>query len=389
MKKGLVTVFAALLAVVGLVACGAAPQPVSSVPSSQPLSLPQQTVSVPEPEPEVPAWWTEEPEPLPLAINPLTGGARPEGMQQGQRPVAVMIATNQKALPQRGVAAADVVYEMVTEAGMPRLLAVYSDYRSIPQVGPVRSARDQFVQLALPQNAILAHVGSSVYGNNLLKLEEYKTLDGINLGTVGFSFDRERLVSRYGNRGGEYCWFTDAALVWSGMERLDIWIGGDEHALFRFADVPAVAGTGAYHVQAVYSSVGASSFDYNEESGLYDKNIFGGPHTDEDGTRLSYTNVLVLRIKTGLKMDGMLPDFDFEDGEGFYFTAGGVLPVQWHKGSPEQPLRLAGMDGNMLEVQPGKTFVAFVPVTTEFEAVSYQPKEQPPPAAESTAPVEG
>ncbi|MDL2324580.1 DUF3048 domain-containing protein, partial [Ruminococcaceae bacterium OttesenSCG-928-A16] len=350
---------------------------------------PQQVISMPPTVQEEDPWYKQEPEPLPLTINPLTGLPRPEGMLPGQRPVAVMVATNQRALPQRGLAAADVIYEMVTEAGIPRLMAVYADYRTVPQVGPVRSTRDQFVQLALPQNFILAHIGSSVYGQNLLQVKKYKTLDGINLGTMAFLFDRERLVTRYGNQGSEYCWFTDAGLLWAGMERLDVLTSGDEHALFRFAKTPAVPATSAYYVRVKYSAVGNTSFNYDETTGLYNKNMLDMPHADEDGTRLSYTNVLVLNIKTGLKVDALLPDFDFTGGEGIYFTAGGATPVQWHKGPPESPLRIATKDGTMLEVQPGKTFIAFAPAgTTTFEAVAYAPKElpassSPPPASAS------
>ncbi|MEG0485889.1 MAG: DUF3048 domain-containing protein, partial [Oscillospiraceae bacterium] len=114
-------------------------------------------------------------------FNPLTGAEIPEGYTIGQRPVAIMINNARPALPQRGVIAADVVYEMVTEGGVTRLMALFNDYRSIPQVGPVRSARDQHLQFALPANAIFVHIGSSIYASNLLNEYRYQDVDGMYL----------------------------------------------------------------------------------------------------------------------------------------------------------------------------------------------------------------
>ncbi len=79
-------------------------------------------------------------------VNPLTGAALPEGTPAGRRPVAIMVNNSQASLPQRGVAAADAVVEMVTEGGITRLMALYADMATVPQVGSVRSARDQHLQ---------------------------------------------------------------------------------------------------------------------------------------------------------------------------------------------------------------------------------------------------
>ena len=117
-----------------------------------------------------------------LDYNPLTGQPLAEGVQKGQRPIGVMVNNTHAAMPQRGIGAADTIFEMVTEGGITRLLALYSDYKTMPQVGPVRSARDQHLQFAIPLNAIMVHIGSSIYAENLFNEYQYQDIDGRYLG---------------------------------------------------------------------------------------------------------------------------------------------------------------------------------------------------------------
>mgnify|MGYP003092830776 FL=1 len=77
----------------------------------------------------------------------LTGAAR----STNSRPVAVMVnnianSQRQNARPQRGIGSADLLIEAKVEGGITRLCAVFSDADSIPEVGPLRSGRDQFLQ---------------------------------------------------------------------------------------------------------------------------------------------------------------------------------------------------------------------------------------------------
>lgn len=353
--------------------CARSTSPQSSQISSQPTTTSHSSSS--SGAQQGAEWWEQEVMPLPLAQSPLTGLPLFEGYEKGQRPVAIVVANDAKALPQRGLAQADVVYEMPIEGGTTRLMAIYSDYKTLPEVGPVRSAQDQFIQVAIPQDFILQHIGSSVYGNNLLAVEQYKTVDGINLGENAFKFDNNRFSAKYGHRSSEYCWYTDAGLLWTGMEQTDIYTSAEEKSLFRFTANPAQSGTDAYYVRVVYSPSSNASFAYDEGTGLYNKNIFDAPHTMEDGTQLCYTNVLLLEAQIGLKAEGQLLEFDFSGGEGYYFTAGKIQKIQWHKGAPDEQLKFADMEGNMLEIQPGKSYVGFVP-KNEGAGVLYTSKEE-------------
>ena len=94
----------------------------------------------------------------------LTGAER----STNSRPVAVMVnnianSQRQNARPQRGIGSADLLIEAKVEGGIPRLCAVFSDADSIPEVGPIRSGRDQFLQLLMPWDILYYHDGESIF----------------------------------------------------------------------------------------------------------------------------------------------------------------------------------------------------------------------------------
>ena len=118
---------------------------------------------------------TPEPTPVPLNPNPLTGLEKESDFHNGRSPVAVMVnnlkmSSGNDAFPQWGIGSADIIYEMVTEGGITRMMAVYSDYEKMPKVGPVRSARDQHVQLMLPLGALYVHEGASIFAARMRRM---------------------------------------------------------------------------------------------------------------------------------------------------------------------------------------------------------------------------
>ena len=76
------------------------------------------------------------------------------------RPIAVMIDNNTNAWPQASVNEAYIIYEIIVEGGETRLMALFkgSDADSI---GPIRSSRHYFLDYALENDAIYAHLGWS------------------------------------------------------------------------------------------------------------------------------------------------------------------------------------------------------------------------------------
>ena len=71
---------------------------------------------------------------MPENQNLLTGLADLSDKAIGKRPVAIMVNNVNDALPQYGIAGADVIFEMHVEGDLTRLMALYADYTEIPKV---------------------------------------------------------------------------------------------------------------------------------------------------------------------------------------------------------------------------------------------------------------
>jgi hypothetical protein len=238
-------------------------------------------------------------------------------------------------------------------------MAVYSDLDDVALVGPVRSARDQFVQFVLPLNAIYVHIGTSIYANDMLNFYHYQDIDGLYLGVTSFDFDKER-EKTYAH---EHCWFTKANLVRDGIAATGINTTGNLYPAFNFADyneepVQLENGEDAADIKLVYSSYTDVAFHYNTENGRYYKDTYGTAHMDAaTGEQLSFDNVFLLNTTVSLYPDGLCTSFDLSQGSGYYFYNGKYIPVLWTKGNPENPLKITDLDGNLIEVNVGKSYV--------------------------------
>ena len=91
--------------------------------------------------------------------NPFSGFPIHQNLA-GKRPVAVMIDGHPKAIPQSGLAQADMVFSAEVEDSVLRYLGIF--YGLLPdQVGPIRSVRPYFIEWALAYQPFLIHCGGS------------------------------------------------------------------------------------------------------------------------------------------------------------------------------------------------------------------------------------
>ena len=328
---------------------------------------PAASVSVLPPQSSTSASQSTQPPSVTLyeGANPLTGQAE-EHKPASPRPLAVMIDNVKAALPQRGLAEADIVYEMVTESGITRLMAVYSDYTQMPDVGPVRSARDQHVQLMLPLGAMYLHVGGSTYADAMLATYQYedKSVNGsYESGALQLDNDRSTVTSI------EHCWFTNSALFSAAAKEYHIDTQQKETLpAFQFMPYdapPRVLTDGdAVDVYLRFSSYANTALHYDAATNRYLKSQFDMPQIDENtDAQISFDNVLVLFTDITKYPDGILANVDFAfGGVGFYINGGRYEKVRWLKGSPEAPLRIVSLDGTETPValNPGTSYVAMV-----------------------------
>ncbi len=90
------------------------------------------------------------------AYNYLTGNNDMAADLVGKRPYAVSVNNILECWPQYGLSQADIIYEIETEGGITRMMALFMDIRGVPLIGSIRSLRDQFSEAVYPLDPITA-----------------------------------------------------------------------------------------------------------------------------------------------------------------------------------------------------------------------------------------
>lgn len=109
---------------------------------------------------------------------PLTGELTDDLEATQKRPVAVMISNDPNARPQSGLNEADLIYEVLTEGSITRYLAIFQSERP-ETIGPVRSARDYFIDLANGYHALYIAHGWSPQAQEILQSGMTDHLNGL------------------------------------------------------------------------------------------------------------------------------------------------------------------------------------------------------------------
>lgn len=294
-------------------------------------------------------------------INRLTGLYDVSEAASGKRPMAVMISNIKAALPQYGISDADILYEVVVEGGITRMMGVYADYTQIPEVCSVRSCRYYYPIFAKSYDAVYFCFGS----NKLLGDPQLKKTDHFD-GNKGydrlFARDKERQKT-YSSEHTAYLKGTQipSALEHYGM-RTDYAEGRDVNA-FSFAQAGTEVKGSDTCTKAVlnFSKSYYSTFDYNAETGTYFKLHSGNAHKDQrSGEQLNFTNLFVLQTDVHVYNKSGIMEVDWKGGNGYYITKGTSQKITWEKPTEDSEIKFYAADGSELAVNRGKSYIGVI-----------------------------
>lgn len=295
-------------------------------------------------------------------MNLLTGLYTLTDEAVGKRPVAVMINNLPKAMPQYGIAAADVVFEITVEGGLSRMMALYGDYTQVPKICSVRSCRKYFPELAEGFDAV--YVCSGMSGD----VKEYINTLGLTLyegdQATGGLFGRDQ-ARRDAGYSLEHTMYFDGtglpAAMASRGERTDIEADKTSPA-FKFADQTVVPNGGACNSVTVDFGALTATLNYDAATNTYLKQLNGKDQKDGvTGEQLAFTNVIIMETKVGQDVNGKDRTIDWTGGKGataYYISNGAMQQIYWVKDSIESRIIFYDMDGNELAINTGKTYIA-------------------------------
>lgn len=200
MKKRIFALCSALLLSLTVFAgCGSKPTEESAASEPEATATAAPTAKAESSAAESTAEPTEALSTEPANVNLLTGLPTLTDGAIGKRPVAVMVNNVDAALPQYGISAADLIFELPVEYDLTRLMAVYGDYTQVPDVCSVRSCRYYYPILAVGFDAVYVHWGiDPTIATETINSMEIDHFDADYYGTGKyFGRDKDRINAGY------------------------------------------------------------------------------------------------------------------------------------------------------------------------------------------------
>lgn len=265
---------------------------------------------------------------------------------------AVMIDNQADARPQSALSQASVVFEVPVEGGLTRYMAIFDATSTASEVGPVRSARPYFVEIADGMNAVYGHVGGSDEALDLAKaLPGFKDINEFYNGGTFWRSNR---------RSAPHNVYTSIASL-RGLAEKKTWAVPAETAWkFLAADATSTVPIPPKSAVVDYPAVPTIHWTFDPEIHGYRRFLEKTPQKDADGREVLAANVLVLETD-GKTIDdyGRLKVRTTGSGKLTLYRDGDVLNGVWRRAQGE-PFRFETDGGTDLRLRPGPIWIQVV-----------------------------
>jgi len=252
---------------------------------------------------------------------------------------------------QRGTSQADILYEIVAEGHITRILSLFRDINQVnAEIGPVRSVRNYFMPFITDIQAMLLFCGASPSGYG--RLEKETSILGCDEIANSDIFHRRDDIARPHNL------FTNGNQIRSSLKTRNIQFTACESSVyetpldqtFNTPDTShncddlkknSTEDEGKY-LSIRYTATYCVTYKYNKKTKRYDRFINGKPHIDQNcGSHLSPSTV-VIAITEARVMDkhGRL-DIDIpSELPATIYSNGKVIQGSWSQPGGNSPLPL-------------------------------------------------
>lgn len=283
-----------------------------------------------------------------LATSPLNGLSVADESLLDRRVMAVKIDNHRAARPQSGIQDADVVFELLVEAGITRFIALFHAADST-YVGPIRSVRSTDPTLLLPLGATLQTASGD---RRVLSHVDDLGLDLISITrATTFRIDARRAPH---NLYGDTFAMRDYA---------------DSHdypddpppSMFIFGEPSAPTGP-ANRVTLSWSGGNVINWEYNGTRYLRFQGSTPHDWVDRSGNggQVAFDTLVVLFVDRESSVSN--PSFEtLGSGRAFLFYGGAVVEGTWSRPDIDHVFTLTTDDGDEMTFPPGSIWISVFP----------------------------
>jgi len=276
-----------------------------------------------------------------------------------RRPIAVMIAEDAEARPLSGVGLADIVIEMpVVTGSITRMMAIFV-CEDPAEVGSVRSARHDFIPLALGFDAILAHWGGSHFA-----------LDELDKGVIDNLDAMPNYFTTFYRKPGvpaPHDGFTSMERMLSTAEKLGYRVTTNFDG-YKFVENPKQSlnfKSEIVNLEINYKYPYNVRYEYDPEANAYLRWRGGLKEIDAlYGEQVETRNVVLMRAPSR-QIGGGYNDVDIlGEGEAVVYKNGEEIRGTWSKKEAEDVLRFYDESSEEIEFTPGTIWIEIVEPST-------------------------
>ena len=302
-------------------------------------------------------------------LSHLTGLPILEEMSN-RRPFIIVFNNEPRALPQSGISTADIVYEVLAEGNITRLIAVFHNLdETLEKLGPMRSTRHYFATIALEHDGIFVHHGGSVLGYTQITNLRMNAIDGMRYDGSTFWRDAERRRSR----GLEHSSYTSFENLRARSETLNFreYLDYLPIRFNFFEELSPISENYADIANVRLTNNNITRFEFNPDTKLYYKSIFGNPHMDAENDRQVAVRNVIVQITDITLIPG-----DTEGrrnvrltgtGEGYLVSMGTYMPITWERVNEQSPTLFFNEAGELLTLNAGQTWITITSLRPTFE----------------------
>ena len=291
--------------------------------------------------------------------NPLNGTALDEPYTG--RVFAVTMNNVSPAIPHKGLGDADIFFEMYINDYCTRGLALFSDVKSVSDIGSIRSNRMNFTDIAQGYDCVLFHTG----GSDLVMNDLYSS--GVeNMGVdvpVGYR-DSERSAQGY---AWEHTLFATGESLYNAAQNKGFRLTSENKNYgLTFAAEGTPDGETAASVEILFTISGITkktTMTYDSANDGYTFNQYGKTMTDK-GETVYFKNVVVITAPTENIYHGGAV-YHVSDligtGDGYFACGGKYIAVKWSRASESEPFTFTAADGSAVNFEIGSSYIAIAP----------------------------
>ena len=242
----------------------------------------------------------------------------------------------------------------------------------LDKIGNIRSLRDYYAYWAFEWDAFIVHFGGPFFINELLAQPDTQDVDGTSGSDEAAFFrttDRNKPHNAYASGEG-----LQKVIEKKGYSLGYRGLSDENHFRFATKAEPNTLGQyGAKAKDATYIDMSGCYpltrcyFEFNEDDGLYyrSQHLSGstdGPHIDAaTGEQLTFKNILVQNTFHEELGEGYLA-FQCHDTtrDGWFFTNGRGIHVNWEKTSDYSATRYYDDNGDEIILNTGKTMICII-----------------------------